>query len=542
MTGPERQWNRSLRFWGIFVALCILSFISALDVSIVATALPTITKNIGGEDDYIWIANSFVLASSVPQPLFGQISNIFGRRYPTILAILLFALGSGIAGGAATSGMLIAGRSVQGVGAGGIYVLIDIICCDLVPLRQRGQYLGYMFTFAGVGALIGPVVGGALALKDWRWIFYMNIPISGLALGVVLIFLQVNYERNRTSTWRQLLLRIDFIGGTIFIGSITAVLFGLVMGGVRYAWSSWHIVTPLVIGIAGWIAFHAHQASRFCAEPSVPPRLFQNRTSATAILLAFISSMVIQIITYFLPVYFQAVLGTSALRSGIHFLPFAILSMVFAVVGGTILSKSGLYRLVHWAGFALSSIGLGLFILLDNNTSKATWAGFQIIAAAGSGLVLSTILPAIMASLAESDTAVASSAYSFTRTFGQIWGISMASIIFNDAFNSRINIIQDPKTRLQLADGAAYAYASQQFVPNLPPETREQVTEVYTKALRIVWWLSIGLSIFAFLCVFVEKDIELRSELETEFGLHKKAKLEPSDKEEKELETSASLP
>lgn len=140
-----RDKKNSLRFWGVFVALCILSFISGLDVAIIMTALPTITAEIGGAEKYVWIANSFVVASSVPQPLFGQLANVFGRRLPFIASTTLFALGSGIAGGAHNVAMLVAGRTIQGVGAGGIYVLLDIVCCDLVPLSKRGKYLGLMF-------------------------------------------------------------------------------------------------------------------------------------------------------------------------------------------------------------------------------------------------------------------------------------------------------------------------------------------------------------------------------------------------------------
>lgn len=510
----------SWRFWSIFVALCLLSFISALDVSIVTTALPTITKEIGGEEQYVWIANSFVLASSVPQPLFGQVSNIFGRRGPVIVAVLLFALGSGVAGGAHKPAMLIAGRSVQGVGAGGIYVLIDIICCDLVPLRERGKYLGYMFSFAGLGATIGPVIGGALALADWRWIFYLNLPVCGVALGVILPFLRLNHTRN--PTMRKALARVDFLGNVIFMAAMISLLFGVVMGGVQYPWHSWRIVLPIVLGVLGWAAFHFHQASPICMEPSIPPRLFQNRTSATALLLTCISSIILQAITYFLPVYFQGVLGTSALSSGVKFLPFAITINFWAVLAGFLVSKLGKYRPLHWAGFGLSAIGNGSFSLLDGESSTAAWACFQVIAAAGSGCILSIMLPAIMAALPESDVAAASSAYSFTRTVGQIWGITFASIVFNAEFNRYSGDIADLHVRSQLANGAAYAYASEQFVPHLPEPTRSEVTGVYVKALRTIWYVGVGLSCLAFVLVFVEKEIPLRKDLDTKYGLEDK--------------------
>jgi hypothetical protein len=509
--------HRSWRFWGAFVGLCLLSFISALDVSIVTTALPTITKDIGGENDYVWIANSFVFASSVPQPLFGQLSNIFGRRDPMILAVLLFAVGSGIAGGAMNPAMLIGGRTVQGLGAGGIYVLLDIICCDLVPLRERGKYLGYMFSFAGLGATLGPVIGGALALANWRWIFFLNLPVCGLALVSILLLLKVNFTRS--PTWRHALARVDFFGNALFVLSMIAVLFGLVMGGVKFPWSSYHIVIPLVLGVLGWAAFHIHQASGLCPEPTLPPRLFTNRTSAVGFVLTFIAAILVQSIAYFVPVYFQAVIGTSSLRSGIDFLPFAVTINFFAVVSGIALTKTGLYRPLHWIGFGLSIIGMGLLSTLNERSSTAEWACYQIVASAGSGSVLSTLLPAIMAALPEADVAASSAAYAFVRTFGYVWGVTLPSIVFNGQFDKHAAAITDGSVRSQLRSGAAYSYASQQFIQDLPAATRAEVTGVYVRALRPVWLMGLAFSCLAFFSVFLAKDIPLRKDLSTEYGL-----------------------
>lgn len=249
------------RFWGIFVCLCMLAFISALDVAIITTALPTITDQIGGARQYVWIANSFVVASSVLQPLLGQLADLFGRRIPLIVSVALFAIGSGLAGGANNAAMLIAGRTIQGAGAGGIYVLLDIVCCDLVPLRERGKYLGLMFSWSGVAAALGPPFGGAIAQADWRWIFWLNIPICGLALGGLLIFMRV--KSGNADTGRQgfaaKIGRLDIIGNFIFIPSMISLLIGLVEGGTEHPWSSFRIVVPLVLGAIGWICFHVQQ-------------------------------------------------------------------------------------------------------------------------------------------------------------------------------------------------------------------------------------------------------------------------------------------
>ncbi|POR37747.1 Uncharacterized protein TPAR_02065 [Tolypocladium paradoxum] len=181
--------KHKVRFWGIFASLCCLSYISSLDVAIISTALPTITAEIGGARQYLWIANSFVVASGVLQPLFGQLLDIFGRRIPLMLAVALVALGSALRGAARNVAMMMAGRVIQGAGAGGMYVRASGHCCNLVSLRERGKYLGLMLSRSGVAAAIGPLVGGELAEANWRWVFYLNIPFCGLALGCQLLFM-----------------------------------------------------------------------------------------------------------------------------------------------------------------------------------------------------------------------------------------------------------------------------------------------------------------------------------------------------------------
>lgn len=404
-----------------FSSFFFILIYKAADMFPTRVALPTITKDIGGSLQYVWIADSFVVASCVAQPLFGHLSDLFGRRAPLISSVALFALGSGIAGGAHNTAMLIAGRTVQGLGAGGIYVLIDIVCCDLVPLRERGKWLGLMFSWSGVGAAIGAPVGGALASANWRWIFYMNLPICAVALGGLLLLMRVNVgsvaaqHRGFFSKCK----RLDLLGNLIFMASMVSLLFGLVEGGTIRPWSSWRIILPIVLGILGWATFHVQQY--FINFPSVPPRLFTNRTSATAYFLSFTSSVLIQASAYFLPVYFQAVKKTTTLNSGTYFLPFALGMLVFAAVAGGVLSKLGRYKPLHAVAFGIIAITFGLFTLLDSDTTKVEWAFFELLGSFGTGLTLSTLLPAIMAPLKDSDTAVASATYSFTRSFVSIF-------------------------------------------------------------------------------------------------------------------------
>jgi MFS family permease len=545
-SSPAPMAKRGFHFWAIFACLCVLAFVSALDVAIITTALPTIVAEIGGATQYVWIANSFVVASCVVQPLFGKLADVLGRRVPLMASVALFIVGSGVGGGATGPGMLIAGRTVQGAGAGGIYVLLDIVCCDLVPMRERGKYLGLMFSWSGVAAALGPPVGGAIAESNWRWIFYLNIPLCGVVMIGLLFFMRVKtgasasapVQSSTTSPstgasgttpnrFKHLFSRLDVLGNLIFIPSMVALLWGVVMGGVEYSWSSWRIIVPLVLGILGWIAFHVQQAY-FAKYPSVPPRMFANRTSATAFVLTFTSSIIVQAVTYFFPVYLQAVKGTTALDSGTFFLPFALPSLVFAVAGGILLSKTGAYRPIHAASFAITALALGLFTMLDEGTSKAVWVIFEIIASVGVGIIMPVLLPAIMAALPEGDVAVSSAAYSFIRTFGYIWGVTLSSIVFNAVFDNNLNDISDTSLHPQLEGGAAYAFASQMHGLRkngaVEDHVLDEIARVFVKSLRAIWWVGLGFSIASFFAVGLERGLELRTELDTEYGLDEKSK------------------
>ncbi|KAI0893529.1 MFS general substrate transporter [Annulohypoxylon nitens] len=515
----------STRFWIIIAALSLLAFICALDATIITTPLPTIVEEIGGETQYVWIANSFVIAATVLQPLFGQLANVFGRKIPILTSLILFMLGSGLAGGSRNPGMFITGRTIQGAGAGGIYVLIDIVCCDLVPLRDRGKYLGIVNACAGVASGLGPVVGGAFGRDNWPWIFYINLPIC--ALPLVTIFLVMRTKTGLTDLQSAKGLRklrqLDIVGNLIFIPSMIAILFGLVSGGIQYPWSSWRIILPLILGVVGWAVFHIQQ--HFATDAMVPERLFTNRTSAAAYVLSFLTSFIAQTTLYFIPIYLQSIVGADVLLSGVYFLPTALGILVFAAVAGVVLSKTGAYKVLHWVAFALSSLGFGLFTLLDINTPTVAWVFYQLIAAAGSGIPISTLLPAIMAGLPESDVAASTSIFSFIKTFGYIWGVTVPSIVFNAVFNDNLFRIGDADVRNQLKDGAAYSYASQAYVArqSLSSQTWEEVEAVYVSSLRAIWWLGLSLSLLGFLVVFVERHLELRTELQTDFGLDEEA-------------------
>ncbi|KAK9419294.1 putative Major facilitator superfamily (MFS) profile domain-containing protein [Seiridium unicorne] len=520
MMDKAESFQHSWRIWTIFLVLCMLSFMASIDSTVITTSLPTVTRELGGAGQYVWIANSYLFACTAPQPFYGQIANIFGRRNPIFVAIALFTLGSGLAGGAVNISMLIVGRTIQGLGSGGLYVLSDIIICDLIPPRYRGPYISAILSTAAIGTTIGPIIGGALAQANWRWVFWINLPVMGAGLIAIILALNLQYERN--PSWLHALARVDFVGNAIFIPAMTALFFGLITGGQQgYPWGSWRIILPLVLGACGWAAFHIYQATPICREPSMPPRLFQNRTSATGFILIFLASVIMQAIAYFLPIYFQTVKGDTPLISGVSFLPFALAIIPFGGLSGAFMSRTGLYRPLHWVGFALSAAGAGLFSILRADSSNGAWIGFQVIAAGGTGMVFTATLPSTLAALSESDVAVATATYSFVRSLGLVWGATMAAIAFNGQVNAHLDVITDQDIRRFLVDGGAYTYVFSASA-ELPSQTRSQVIEVYELALRNTWLVFVSVACLGFLVTFVEKHVPLRKTNTTEFGLARK--------------------
>ena len=293
-----------MQFWIILAILCTVSFTAALESTIITTALPQISESVNGADThYIWISSSFILCSTVFQPLYGHLSDILGRRAPYLTALSIFALGAGICGGSSTVAALIAGRTVQGIGSAGMFVVSDLIICDLVPLRQRSKYMGAILAVAAFGAVLGPIAGGALVMADWRWCFYIDLVMAGPCLVQITGFSRLNHMRG--SSWMSALARVDIIGNVVFVLSMVSLLLGLVIGGSStIPWVSWRVLLPLMLGISGWAAFHIWESSRFCERPTLPTYLFANRTTSTALFLTLLAGSLCNWSAYFFSFYF----------------------------------------------------------------------------------------------------------------------------------------------------------------------------------------------------------------------------------------------
>jgi hypothetical protein len=345
-----------------------------------------------------------------------------------------------------------------------------------------------------------------------------------VAFASLFVFLNVSHQRE--AGWGQQFARIDVVGNLIFVGAIVSCLIALTWGGTVYEWSTFHIIVPIILGFFGlflWTAFE--WTPKLCKEPSFPRKIVSNRTSAAALGLTFIHAIVTYWTYYFLPIYFQAVKGQSAMNSGVDTLPTFAGGLLCALIGGVLLSKTGRYKPLHFIGTIPMIIAFGLFSIMDADTNPAAWAWFQLICAAGSGLLVGIMLPAVQAPLDDTYVATSTGLWSFARYFGCIWGVAIPSAIFNTECSRLARELSDPRIAEMLTGGRAYQYATAAFVNGIEDvATRAEVVEVFTGALRQVWLIGIAFAGIGFLLVFVEKEVELRNELNTEFGMEERKK------------------
>ncbi|RMZ89612.1 hypothetical protein DV736_g3154, partial [Chaetothyriales sp. CBS 134916] len=362
--GPE--WKASRRFLLAMLSLCVLTLMVALDGTSLSVALPVITRKLHGSAiEAFWSGTAFLLASTVLQPNFASFSHIFGRVPMILTATTFFMVGVFMAALSNSFTLMLVGRTVQGIGGGGIIALTEILITDLVPLRFRGQWTGVIGAMWSLGSVSGPVVGGAFATAGWRWIFWINLPFIGLGYVLIPLFLRLNMV---PSSIISKLKRVDWIGSVIFIGSMVSFLVPVTWGGVMYPWSSWRTLVPLIVGafgLAGFILYEKYVAP----EPTIPLSIFANRTANTAFFTTVLHGIILWCLLYYQPLYYEAVKGYKPIIAGIALFPATFTVAPMAVVTGISITKLNRYRWSIYAGWAITTLGCGLLILLDVGTT-----------------------------------------------------------------------------------------------------------------------------------------------------------------------------
>ncbi|TKA62335.1 hypothetical protein B0A55_10656 [Friedmanniomyces simplex] len=504
------------RFYLVFSALAALSLIVALDGTSISVALPIIAKALNGSaNDAFWVGTSFLLSSTVFQPIYAAFSHIFGRKQLTLIAIALFLAGTLIAGLAQNMFMMLVGRSVQGIGGGGITALTAILVTDLIPLRHRGQWIGVLGAMWAIGSVSGPVIGGSLAKPSlWAWIFFITLPF--IAASFVLVAMLIRLAPIPIG-FRHKLRRADWGGSVIFAVSMTSILVPLTWGGVQYDWTSWHVIAPVGFGFCGLVILGYHE--RFVArEPIIPFNAFTNRTTNIAYLTTTLHGMVLWCLLYYQPLYFQAVRGFSPVLSGVALFPATFTVAPTAIVSGLVISKFGCYRWAIWGGWGLTTLGVGLLCAINTDTQLAQ----VVLTDLATGLGLGSLFPALqfqLQSAAEAKHLATSVAmFAFFRGLGQTLGIAIGGNIFQNALSTRF--AKQPLFADDAMGIAIDATAVVQWLQDQPDgDARTVMRTAFTDSIRIVYIVMAGFALLAAVVSLFVKHYDMDRALETEQAL-----------------------
>ncbi|KIM99776.1 hypothetical protein OIDMADRAFT_125578 [Oidiodendron maius Zn] len=498
------------RLWLAFMTISVLGLMVALDGSSISVALPVITPSLNGTAiEAFWTGTSFLLCCTVFQPSFGSLSNIFGRR-PLILTALIFFLVGAIVAGISTNFLhMLVGRSIQGIGGGGVIALSEIIVTDLVPLRLRGQYFGIVGSMASVGAVTGPLLGGGFSDKvSWRWIFYINFPFIGIGIILVILFLNLHFT---PTSLKSKLQRIDYVGTFLFVGSSTSFLIPVTWGGVIYAWDSVQTLVPLLIGAVGFIVFILYE-KHFATDPMIPMSIFKTQTAVVNYVGTFVHGLALWCCLYYLPLYFEAVKGYSPVIAGVALFPNVLSVVPGGITAGILITYFGYYRWALWSGWIFCTLGMGLLCLIESNTSIAGWIFLMISSGLGLGILFPSIVFAIQASATPSEVAMAVAMCSFFRSFGQAIGIAIGGSIFQNRMYA--NLLGYPALAPYADEYSKDAAALVEIIRSMPSGgDKNNLRNAYTDSLRIVWAMCCALAGATMVLSVLTKEYDLNPEV-----------------------------
>ncbi|KAI8973141.1 iron permease [Trametes punicea] len=506
--------RRGFAFWMVFVSNLLVDMLSALDLTAISTALPTIVEHLHGTD-FIWAGSAYTIASTAILPLIGNLVSAFGRKPALVGFILIFALGSAISGAAQNMNMLIAGRTIQGLGGGGCIAITEIIYADLVPLPERGKFQGITASVWALACAIGPPIGGALADSGaWRWLFFLNLPLCGIAVFLTTFFLRVHTPR---ASFREKITQMDWTGIVVMIGSTISILLAITWGGLQFPWTSGHVLAPLIIGAVGILIFFVLEMY-WLKGPTVPNFFFTNRTTFSGYAGTFFHGIVALAAIYYLPVYFQASQGASAVGSGVDLFPLCLTVPAFAIMTGLSVQIVDRYRPQNYLGWAFIIIGFGIISILDADSSRAAYIGSQVPLGIGLGIVwISTQFP-ILAPLPFSNSAHALAFFTFIRCFAQSWGIVVGGTILQNELLRNL----PAAFRAQFPQGVQIAYSVIPTISGLEEPLRHEVRAVFARATRLIWQVMIGVSGAGLLSVLLMREEKLRQDMDQTWGLKEK--------------------
>ena len=482
----------------IMGALMLTMFLAALDQTIVSTALPRIASDFNALNELSWVVTSYLIASAVTTPIYGKLSDLYGRKRLLSAAVIIFLVGSVLAGLSQNMAELIAFRGIQGIGAGGLMTMVLASIGDVVTPRERGKYQGLIGAVFGIASVVGPLLGGFFTdTLSWRWIFFINVPLGLLALAAIAFRLHTPMQRKEH--------KIDYVGAALLSIGVVAFLLITVWGGTTYAWMS-----PTIIGLGilatlatgafvGWETLHP--------EPLIPLGLFGNRIFFVSSLLSLVSGMAMFAAIIYLPEYQQVVRGYSATKSGLLMIPLVLGLLGASILSGRIISHTGKYRWFPLIGTLVTALGLFLFAHLETDTSQWLISLWMLITGAGIGLYMQVMTLAVQNATDPRDLGTATSTVTFFRSIGSSFGTSL----FGAVLTARLAV----HVHEALPDLGAQATSLSSGIGqlrSLPPAILQPVLNAFTQSFDDIFLIAIPFVMAAFVVALFLKEIPLRGQ------------------------------
>lgn len=411
--------------------------------------------------------------------------------------MIVFVVGAIVCATSQDFTQMFVGRVIQGVGGAGIWVLGEVVITDLAPLRERPKWVNFISAAWALGSVSGPLIGGAFATPHlWRWIFWINLPITAVSFVLASCFLQLHAPSG--SVWVRL-TEVDYAGSFLFTTGLTACLVPLSWGDIQYPWSSWHTILPLVLGVFVLALFTAYSIFRRTEHSFIPARIFCNRSVFLAYLGIFIQGVFLFSILYYLPLYYEGAKLYSPIIAGVAMFPETFTIIPAAMIAGGISADRGTYRWANWAGWALACLGAGLLWLLDWQASIPKWVFINLVVGLGLGLLYPGTVIAVMASCPQEHVAIAAGMSSFFRTVGQAIGVVIGGPIFQNRLRDLLSE-ESPELAQFSVQYSSAATDLVQIVDGLTPgPARDSLRVIYADALKPLWATMCGLAGLALL-------------------------------------------
>ncbi|KAF7502978.1 hypothetical protein GJ744_004765 [Endocarpon pusillum] len=483
-SSASTEWKPKRQEYLIMLTIAFISLAVALDATILVSVLTTLAVDLHGyAEEAFWAGTSYLLASAVFQPFIADLSDGFGCRQLIQASLVFFTAGSIICARAGSFPVLLGGRCLQGIGGGGIITMGQVVFADVVPLRQRAKWFALVLVAWALGSVLGPLVGGLFVqYSTWRWCFYINLPFCGI--GLILVHFFVRFQTDRSSL-REKLLRVDWIGGFLFISSLTSFLIGISWAGIQFPWSSFRTITPIVVGAVGtllsllWERYGARQP--FLRRP-----IFYSSSAVAAYVCAFCQGLVLFLALYYVPFYFMAVHLATATKAGINIFPVTCFLLPSSAIVSVLITHLGRFRWALYLGWTITTLGSGLTILIairGENIKTAQWVGIFIVFGLGNGVVLTSVNFAIQSIARGEDCARAASMYVFFRTLGMTIGVAVGGTVFQNIMSYKLK---------QLSQPTSIARQAESFITRLKTysrddHTRRDILEAYGSGFQGVF-------------------------------------------------------